>query len=233
MDVHASQRVGIYVIEHVSSGRLYIGSSADLQRRKDEHYRLLRKAKHHCVHLQSAWSKYGEESFCWRVIEIVARRELLADREQAALDATVLKYNTNPKADRPPSPLGRKHTIEARANMCAAQRGPRKPQTDKHRAALSAAMKGRAIPWRAKISASLVGKTVSPATRERLRISHLGKRGPNAGRTFSSEWRAKLSAARHGKVPWNKGRHTTSVSARHATHWLEAGSEWTKTHPVA
>lgn len=54
----------IYKIENLINGKIYIGSTHKvLNKRKSEHFSLLRKNKHYNKKLQNAWNKYGEESF--------------------------------------------------------------------------------------------------------------------------------------------------------------------------
>lgn len=60
---------GIYGIISESHGRIYIGSSDDILRRKKQHISALRRNKHHCKYLQNSWNKYGEDSFKFIVIE--------------------------------------------------------------------------------------------------------------------------------------------------------------------
>ncbi len=80
---------GIYVIVHHSSGRCYVGSSADLKKRWGVHLHHLRSGTHGCVQLQRVWSKHGERSFGFFLMER-CRPSLLTRRERwwiAELDA--------------------------------------------------------------------------------------------------------------------------------------------------
>jgi group I intron endonuclease len=67
--------------------KIYIGSAVNLWRRKREHFKTLRGNRHINSHLQRAWSKYGDESFCFEVIELILSPFLL-EREQYWLDKT-------------------------------------------------------------------------------------------------------------------------------------------------
>jgi len=53
---------GVYQIRCKSNGKIYIGSAVNLRQRWDGHRRALRKQRHHNVHLQAAWNRYGEAS---------------------------------------------------------------------------------------------------------------------------------------------------------------------------
>jgi group I intron endonuclease len=93
---------GVYKIEHIDSGRCYIGSSKNIRARCYEHIRTLRKAKHHSQYLQRAWNKYEEDSFQIRVLELCSIEDLL-NKEQHYIDTLLPEYNMTKEAG---SPLG-------------------------------------------------------------------------------------------------------------------------------
>src|SRR5262245_46212173 len=68
---------GIYQIRCIPTGKIYIGSAANLRARWDQHRRLLRRGKHANVYLQKAWDKHGEANFEFSVLELVDRADLL------------------------------------------------------------------------------------------------------------------------------------------------------------
>lgn len=53
------------------NGKVYIGQSIDLDRRKKDHIRNLNKNVGHNSHFQNAWNKYGENNFEFEVIHLV------------------------------------------------------------------------------------------------------------------------------------------------------------------
>lgn len=61
---------GVYQIYNTVNGKRYIGSSIHIEQRFKEHLRNLRSNKHINAHLQSAWNKYGEQSFVLEEIEL-------------------------------------------------------------------------------------------------------------------------------------------------------------------
>ena len=79
---------GIYKITNLVNGKFYIGSSIDLKRRKNRHFKLLRDNKHHSLHLQRAFNIYGEENFQFQVLKYVADESKLRIIEQEYLDST-------------------------------------------------------------------------------------------------------------------------------------------------
>lgn len=66
----------------------------------------------------------------------------------------------------------------------------------------------RTPEWNKKISIANTGKKASDETKERLRVSHLGKTPGNKGVPCSNEKKQKISQSKKGTVPWNKGRKT-------------------------
>jgi group I intron endonuclease len=77
---------GVYCIRHIENGRLYIGSTTQsFQTRWSVHKCNLEANKHHSVHLQRAWTKYGSKSFVFEVLE-ECDPALCLVREQYFLD---------------------------------------------------------------------------------------------------------------------------------------------------
>jgi predicted GIY-YIG superfamily endonuclease len=115
---------GIYKIQNKTNGKLYVGSSKNIRKRWKSHRAAFRRNKHHNNHLASAFKIYGLNGFRWEVIEFVKVNEL-HKREQFWLDfyrsfEKENGYNNSPTAF---SPLGVKHTDEARKNMSLAHMG--------------------------------------------------------------------------------------------------------------
>ena len=60
---------GIYFILNVQNGKVYVGQSISIERRFGDHKSALRNNHHKNNHLQSAWNKYGENSFRFCILE--------------------------------------------------------------------------------------------------------------------------------------------------------------------
>lgn len=178
----------IYKIINIQNAKFYIGSSTVLTARWRKHTRDLRANKHHCPHLQSAWNKYGEDSFVFRVVEVVELQEQLAAAEQRWLNEH----------------HGQKHCYNFAKYVDNSNRGV--VRAESHKQALSAALTefyknnphhalGRQHSEESKqlMRSNRSGKPVAESTKELLRLA-------NTGKTASAETRAKLSAQRKGKT---------------------------------
>lgn len=60
---------GVYKIENLINGKIYIGKSINVGRRWYEHKRELNEGNHINKHLQSSWNKYGEDCFRFELLE--------------------------------------------------------------------------------------------------------------------------------------------------------------------
>ncbi len=77
---------GIYQILCVPTGKIYIGSAANLWQRRRDHFKTLRGNRHANTHLQRAWNKYSAAAFTFTIVEFVERDGLI-EAEQRWLDA--------------------------------------------------------------------------------------------------------------------------------------------------
>lgn len=62
--------IGIYKIENLVNGKVYIGQSINFKRRFSEHLTELRNNKHANQYLQASWNKYGEHNFKISILEL-------------------------------------------------------------------------------------------------------------------------------------------------------------------
>jgi group I intron endonuclease len=77
-----SKRSGVYMIQQLSTRRVYIGSSSDLTKRKQEHWTALSDGRHGNAALQAAWDATGEADFIFHVHEEIADRGERLKREE-------------------------------------------------------------------------------------------------------------------------------------------------------
>lgn len=69
--MYIKNQSGIYMILNNVNGKIYIGLSKNLHKRKNDHFNLLKKNKHYNYHLQNAFNKYGQDSFSFLVLQYV------------------------------------------------------------------------------------------------------------------------------------------------------------------
>jgi group I intron endonuclease len=194
---------GIYAIRS-PSGKQYIGQAALIARRWYTHKCELRAGRHHCKPLQHAWNKYGEERMEFIRLKLVERSELNAV-EQAFL-TTIGRAGLYNTALFVVGPL-RGHTFSA-----------------EHRAALSAAGRGRKMSDRTK--AALLAANLGAKRSDEYRVKLSGRRGPlsaNFGRVVPEEQRRKMSDARRGRfVGVNSPLYGVPKSEQHRARLSEA-----------
>lgn len=111
--------IGIYQICNIKNGKRYIGSSVNVDIRLYEHKRVLELGQHHNVYLQRAWDKYGPDAFELSKLLVCILEDVLL-YEQWFLDRRKPEYNLSPTAG---SPLGYRHTDEAKALISEANKG--------------------------------------------------------------------------------------------------------------
>lgn len=210
---------GIYIFRNKIDGKIYVGQSVSVITRRNQHLHLLRGGRHPSSYLQSAFRKYGEDAFEHSIVEACGQ-DLLTVREQFWMDHFRDRglYNTVPATG---SPVGYKHSPEARAKMSASQK-KKAPISEETRERMSRASTGRKQPpsFGKMLSERNRGRIVSQETRARMSAGLKGKPGPNKGvpmpdhvkerlreanlhrigRPLSAEVKSKISAALKGRV---------------------------------
>lgn len=166
---------GVYVIRHIESGKVYVGSSAMIKRRWSLHRSLLRRSAHHSPHLQRAWDKHGADAFVFEVVELCGP-EALAEAETRHI---AVAHAFDPARGYNSAPVG--------GSLLGLVRGPQSPE---HREKIGAAQRGKTVSDYARQRSSEVhrGKTISAEHRAAVAKAA-------AERVHTAETRAKLSAA--------------------------------------
>ena len=112
---------GVYKIENLTNGKIYIGSTATLGflKRWRIHRNHLRANTHINQHLQNSWNKYGEQQFKFHIVEECIPSKCLI-REQHYIDTLHPDYNIHTIAG---SALGYRHTPITKILIGNASRG--------------------------------------------------------------------------------------------------------------
>ncbi len=194
-------RCGIYLITNLTNQKIYIGSSNYIQHRWLSHKSLLRRQKHPNPHFQSAWNKYGEQSFELQVLEECQSEDLITI-EQYYLDwlepFEERGYNIAKDAKAPS--LGKSHTKEARNKISTSSKGRFFSKKTRKKMSISAKEKWKTKDYREKYSKShkgiqtkgMFGKQHTKETKEKMSVAHMGKPSPLKGKPISKERREKL-----------------------------------------
>lgn len=143
--------LGIYIIKNILTGKYYVGSSTDINRRLRDHKNCLKKNKHHSIKLQRAWNKYGSASFIFESIQYCNREDLKSNEQYWIdhFDSYKKGYNCTLIAG---SQLGRIWTEESKQKLSNSRKGQRNSQETEFK-------KGN-IPWNNEIK----GVHFSPET---------------------------------------------------------------------
>lgn len=183
----AARFSGIYEIKNKANGHRYIGSSVNVSNRLWRHKRNLLLNKHCNAYLQSAWNKYGEDSFTFTPLFYCDKDNALF-YEQKCIDGMRPEYNLA-------------------SDAIASARGLKK--SEEHKRKISESNKGKHSEWvgrrhtevtRQRMSESAKGKVHTPMTEEwKHKISEA-----LAGRPFTDEHRRKISEG--AKKRWARVR---------------------------
>lgn len=185
---------GVYKIENLVNGRVYVGSAAKcIERRTAAHVNMLRRGDHPNVILQRSWHKHGESKFEISLLETCSPESCL-DREQYWMDrleAHTNGYNICPIAG---SRFGTAMSDETKLKISERKKGTK--LTDETRSKMSKSQKGKTFTNKTR---SLLRKNhwaYGPRAEEiRNRIAH-----KNSGVVFSDQRRANISAGRRRKA---------------------------------
>lgn len=89
---------GIYQIRNIRNGKIYIGSSKNLDKRKYQHFRALKNKSHFNAYLQNAYNECSE-NFVFEIL-LICSEEMLTKYEQTFFDFLDPDYNLTKIAGR-------------------------------------------------------------------------------------------------------------------------------------
>ena len=171
---------GAYAIKHVKSGRYYVGSTADIAKRRASHTWRLRSNTHDNALLQEAFNDDAQLEF---FTVLADTREDAYNYEQEMIDkysSDGLLFNKASNARKPSAGArrsqewidmlvrlntGRKHTSETRAKMRAAWSAGNRDMS-------------KSEEFKKKVSKALTGRKLQESTKEKLRLLATGRSRP-------------------------------------------------------
>lgn len=86
------ENTGIYKIVNLINNKCYVGSTNNFNRRKKEHFRLLKQSKSHSSILQKAVNKYGIDNFKFEIL-CYCNYDFIYKIEQLFVDEIKPEYN--------------------------------------------------------------------------------------------------------------------------------------------
>jgi group I intron endonuclease len=182
---------GIYKIQSkLFPERFYIGSTNHFRKRKNNHFILLSKNKHHSIKLQNHYNKYGKDDLVFSIIELCLPDYLVVTEDKYL---TPLPYfNINPKAD---SCRGVKRSKEANQKNREWHLG--RKMTEEQRLNMIKSVTGvkRSDEFKMKLKGNKHGLGYKHTNEARLSMSksHTGTKKPD-------EVKKKMSES--GKIAW-------------------------------
>lgn len=185
---------GIYQIQHMESGKKYIGSAVDIKARWHGHRSQLRRGLHNNDKLQNAWNKYGEDAFDFSTLIICDKKDLIMYEQKVidVYDVVCGGYNICPVAG---NTLGVIPSEESRGKMRHAQLGRKHPEEVKKKISESHKGRKRTAEHVKNMADAKRGMKNKPATEERKKkigLTHKGK-------ITSEETKQKISISLTGR----------------------------------
>jgi len=209
----------IYHIVNEVNGKRYVGRTSDKEKRCSRHFFELRTRRHHCIHLQRSFNKYGEENFRFEVVEDNLSEKEAITREQWYLDNNYdLLYNISRNSLFGGDLISyhpRRDEIVASITKSVRQRYANMSPED--RAELSQKLRGEGNPnYGNKGEKSKLYKIKKTSSHKQNISKAL------TGRALSKDHVEKMKKSKLGKSSWNKGLKTGSLSEKHKTNLSKA-----------
>lgn len=184
----ASKISGVYLINCLTSRKVYVGSSVSVRARIASHRSYLRRGVHSNAHLQNAWNSYGEGSFVFELVHECSP-ESLSEIEQLWIDRysaanPEFGMNNSPTAE---TAVGFVHSSDSKKRIAA--RAAARGYTDALRKA-NEARKGKPAHNRGKPGIKWTDEQRSAASAARK-----GRPAWNKGLPHSADEKARISEA--------------------------------------
>lgn len=203
---------GIYMIQNLVNGKIYIGQAVDIEERWKNHKNSLRRNCHHNKHLQNSWNRDGEENFEFTVICECGENQLNTLEQYYIFE--LMSYDGKIGYNKSYGGGGCRATEETRKKLREAHKGEKNGFYSKH----------HAEETRKKISEVHKGKTISEEHKRKISkatkgeknpmYGRCGESSPNYGKHRSEETRKRISEATKGKIRSEETRRNIGKSKK-------------------
>ncbi len=211
---------GIYSITS-PSGKNYIGSSKNIDRRWYEHKSDLRLGEHHSPALQHAFDKYGEARLLFNVVLICSEDNLLM-YEDLCMNAMGAHYNALPFARRRDN---FSHTAESKRKLSEAHKGRKNgPRSEETKKRISDALKAAGVrpPGNRGIAHSQeTREKLSIAAKKRMPRKQTEEEKAKRAASLKPYWDAMKGRPGRKQTEEEKAKRVASVKA----HWATVGGK--------
>lgn len=196
---------GIYCITNKVNGKKIIGQSKDIEMRWIDYRKLLRKGNYSNTHLQRAWNKYGENNFIFEFLYLCPENDLNDQEVRLIKEFNTISrdhgYNLQSGGNRPV------HSEETKEKIRIGKLGSKNGMFGIHRCGKDSHMFGKKATEETKRKIGEASRNASPETREKQRLSRIGK-------PRSEETKQKISKAMKGENCYNFGKHLSEETKR-------------------
>lgn len=162
---------GVYAIQNTVNGKVYVGSSKNIEVRWRNHRHQLNANRHHSRYLQRVWNLDGADAFIFKIL-IICSKENLILYERIGLSAW-------------------KHANYNVSQVCGTRLGV--PQSEETRKKIGEAVRNMSDETRRKMGQAHVGLRHSEESK--LKMSEIGK-----ARVIPEETRQRMSESSKARV---------------------------------
>lgn len=228
----AGRKSCVYRIVNMTNEKFYVGRTKDIIKRIKTHYYQLKNNKHHSMHLQNSWNKYGEANFRLEIIIFSDDPSYLMEIEQSLIDKYYDKkvlYNVS-KLSKDGGDIISYHPKLEDIKKKHSKNGKKRYEemSDEEKMKLSENMKGENNPMYGKTHDENVRKKISKILKDKYENGEItphftgrkhseetkkvlseyakqrvGDKNPFYNKSHSDESKRKLSEANKGKIPPN------------------------------
>ena len=241
---------GIYKLTNTVTGKVYIGQSKNIKRRWNTHKQYA-SLGYTDSYIHRSIAKHGWDNFKKEILIVVVGRDDMDNYECALIEQYgcmapngynsreggwngalskesiakgLAKRALNPPKKRRSSPRGVPLTEEHKAKLREKRLGMKFPP--EFGAKVSAAKKGKpqnlTEEQRARKAEASKGRTHSEETKQRLREWNLGRKMPADSKTFTDEYRQRMSVLKKGIKPAITGvGHTEQAKQKMRDSWAK------------